>query len=259
MTNALELSQANLGYEGKTTVADLNIQVPKGSILTLVGGNGSGKSTFLKTIAGLLPPVGGTVKVLGSAPGKQPLRISYHGQFHPNSFLLPLRAIDVVRMARFPARGLFGKITSADEDIIYHALAELDAVDLANKPINALSGGQKQRVFLAHTLARQADLVLLDEPTAGLDVPGSELYDTMVRNLKTQGRTLVIATHSIKEASSSDYVLLLASRVVAFGQPKTVLSPANLLETFGLVAQVAGDDLLIVDPHHGHDHPHEHS
>ncbi len=253
--SGIELHNLAIGYDKSPVITGMNLTLPLGKTLALVGGNGSGKSTLLKTLAGLLPPLAGTLEVLGAKPGKQPLKISYHGQFHPNTFLLPLRSIDVVRMARFPHRGYFGRITQEDENLIQNSLAQMDALELAEKPINSLSGGQKQRVFLAHTLAREADLVLLDEPTAGLDVPGSELYGKMIQELKNQGKTLIIATHSIKEAAQCDFVLLLASRVVDFGTPAQVMTSVNLMETFGLVAQLSGNDILIVDPHHGHDHP----
>ena len=249
--NALTLNDLSVGYDGRSVLTGLNLTIPKGSSLALVGSNGSGKSTLLKTLAALLPAIKGSVEVLSDKPGRQPLRISYHCQFHPNSFLLPLRSIDVVRMARFPVRGFFGRLTKEDENIVRESLEYMNALELSEKPVNTLSGGQKQRVFLSHTLARNADFLLLDEPTAGLDVYGADLYEKLVLRLKTEGKTLLVATHSIREASQCDYVLLLASRVVAFGTPAKVLTPANILKTFGLVAQFSGTDLLVMDNHYG--------
>ena len=244
--NAITLKEVSIGYEGTSVVSGITLTLPQGASLALVGSNGSGKSTFLKTMAGLLPALKGSVDVLGDKPGLQPLRISYHGQSHPNSFLLPLRSIDVVRMARFPARGLLRRLTKEDEHIVKESLSYMNALEFSEKPVNALSGGQIQRVFLAHTLARKADLLLLDEPTAGLDVNGAELFEKLIYRFKTEGKTLLVATHSIKEASQCDYVLLLDSRVIAFGAPDRVFTPENLLETFGLVARFSGNDLLIM-------------
>jgi len=252
--HAITLKEASIGYDGRSVLSGLNLTLPQGASLALVGSNGSGKSTLLKTLAGLLPTIKGSVEILGDKPGRQPLRISYHCQFHPNSFLLPLQSIDVVRMARFPVRGLLGRFTKEDENIVRESLAYMNALELSEKPVNALSGGQKQRVFLSHTLARKADLLLLDEPTAGLDVYGAELYEKLILRLKHEGKTLLVATHSIREASQCDFVLLLASRVVAFGTPAQVMTPANLLDTFGLVAQFSGTDLLIMDNHYRSDH-----
>ncbi len=245
--NAIFLKDVSIGYDGTSVVSGLNMTLPQGASLALVGSNGSGKSTFLKTLAGLLPTIKGCIEVLGDKPGHKLLRMSYHGQFHPNSFLLPLRSIDVVRMARFPVRGLFRRLTKEDENIVQESLAYMHALELSEKPVNALSGGQIQRVFLSHTLARQADLLLLDEPTAGLDMNGADLFEKLIFRFKNEGKTLLVATHSIKEASQCDYVLLLASRVVAFGKPDQVLTPENLLETFGLVARFSGNELLIME------------
>ncbi|MCX6178845.1 MAG: metal ABC transporter ATP-binding protein [Chlorobiales bacterium] len=251
LENAITMKDVSIGYDGTSVLSGLNLTLPQGASLALVGSNGSGKSTLLKTLAGLLPAIKGRVEVFGDKPGLQPLRVSYHGQFHPNSFLLPLRSIDVVRMARFPVRGLLGRFTKEDDDIVQESLAYVHALELSEKPVNVLSGGQKQRVFLSHTLARKADLLLLDEPTAGLDVNGADLYEKLIRRLKAEGKTLLVATHSIKEASQCDYVLLLASRVVAFGNPAQVLTPENIIDTFGIVARFGGNDLLIMDNQHG--------
>jgi len=250
--NAISLAHGAIGYEGHSIISDLNLTFAEGASLALVGGNGSGKSTFLKTIAGLLPVICGDVRVLDDKPGKQTQRMAYHGQFHPHSFLLPLRSIDVVRMARFTHCGLLRRFTAEDENIVRESLEFMGAWDFASEPINMLSGGQRQRIFLAHTIARKADLILLDEPTAGLDVPGLGLYEQLICKFKKEGKTIVVATHSIKEASHCDQVLLLASRVVAFGPPTQVMTPQNILETFGLVAQLSGENLLIVDPGHEH-------
>ena len=247
--NALTLKEVSIGYDGITVLSGLNLTIPRGASLALVGSNGSGKTTLVKTLAGLLPVIKGTLEVLGDTPGRQPLRIAYHGQFHPNAFILPLRSIDVVMMARYPFRGFFRRLTKEDNNIVRESLTFMDALELSEKQLNTLSGGQKQKVFLSYTLARNADLLLLDEPTAGLDVYGVNLFGKLIRRLKTEGKTLLVTTHSIKEASHCDYVLLLASRVVAFGTPAQVLTPANLLETFGLVAQFSGNDLLSMDNH----------
>jgi len=220
-------------------VAGIELVVPTRTSLALVGTNGSGKSTLLRTLVGLLPPVGGELAVLDRAPGGVPARTAYLNQFHASGFVLPLRVVDVVRMARFPNLGLLGRMTSADHDLVVDAMVTMGVADLATAPLRSLSGGQQQRVYLAQVLARRADLIILDEPTAGLDAGGRERYLRAFAAELIRGATLVTATHDIGEAAEYDQVLLLARRVVALGPGREVLTADRLLDTFGIVVRDA--------------------
>jgi ABC-type Mn2+/Zn2+ transport system ATPase subunit len=232
-----------VGYRGEVVVDGIDVRVAAGASLALVGTNGSGKSTLLKTLVGLQPRLGGDLRVLGRAPGDSPRRVGYLSQFHASGFVLPLRAIDVVRMARFPNQGLLGRATGEDRDLVEWALERMGVVDLARSPLRSLSGGQRQRVYLAQVLARRADVLLLDEPDAGLDAAGREHYlDAFAGELR-RGAAIVTATHDIGEAIEYAQVLLLARRVVALGPGRDVLTPDRLMETFGIV---------IRDPHIEH-------
>jgi ABC-type Mn2+/Zn2+ transport system ATPase subunit len=233
----------SVGYGGMPVVPGIDLVVPPRSSLALVGTNGSGKSTLLKTLVGLLPPVAGSVAVLGVRPGWAPRRIAYLAQFHASGFILPLRAVEVVRMARYPERGLLGRLRSEDHDLVGWALEAMGVASLAGLPLRSLSGGQQQRVYLAQALARRADLVVLDEPTAGLDAGGRELFLQAFAAELARGASIVTATHDIAEAVEYDQVLLLARRVVALGPGAEVLTADRLLETFGIVVR---------DPHEEH-------
>ncbi len=224
-------------------MAGIYLVVPSHSSLALVGTNGSGKSTLLRTLVGLLPAVAGSLVVLGARPGGAPRRLAYGAQFHASGFVLPLRAIEVVRMARYPERGLLGRLRSEDHDLVEWAMETMGVRDLARSPLRSLSGGQQQRVYLAQALARQADLIVLDEPTAGLDAGGRELYLQAFAAELARGASIVTATHDIAEAAEYDQVLLLARRVVALGPGADVLTADRLLETFGI---------LVRDPHEEH-------
>ena len=216
-------------------VAGIELVVPTRTSLALVGTNGSGKSTLLRSLVGLLAPVGGELAIFGRPPGVASTRIAYLNQFHASGFVLPLRVIDVVRMARFPNLGLLGRMTSADHDLVVDAMVTMGVADLATAPLRSLSGGQQQRVYLAQVLARRADLIILDEPTAGLDAGGRERYLRAFAAELMRGATLVTATHDIGEAAEYDQVLLLARRVVALGPGREVLTADRLLDTFGIV------------------------
>lgn len=245
----------SVGYDGAAVVQDITLDLKMGQALALVGMNGSGKSTLLKTIVGLLAPLAGRLEVMGAIPGKTPLRTAYLSQFHASSFVLPLRAVDIVQMGRFTARGLLGRMRSEDSDIVADAMRRMGIEKLAQKPVRSLSGGQQQRVYLAQTLARRADLLVLDEPTASLDAAGKEIYMQVIAGELARGVSVVAATHDINEASSCDLVMLLAHRVIALGPPSETITPEALLETFGIVLMSRGEQgrLAVVSREHGHD------
>ena len=240
---AIEARALAIGYRGEVVVPDIELSVPEGGSLALVGTNGSGKSTFIRTLVGLAPALSGSLRVLEEAAGRSPARLAYLSQFHESGYILPIRAIDVVRMARYASLGLFGRASGEDADLVDWAMEAMDVTHLRDKPIRDMSGGQRQRVYLANVLAHRADLIVLDEPTAGLDAAGRERYLAAFADELRRGAALVTATHDIGEAVEYDQVLLLARRVVALGPGTEVLTPDQLMETFGIV---------ISDPHEEH-------
>jgi ABC-type Mn2+/Zn2+ transport system ATPase subunit len=224
----------DIGYNHDTVVKEITLELKCGQSLALVGTNGSGKSTLLKTLVGLLPPLRGEISTLGSKPGTVPRGIAYLSQFHVSGFVLPLRAIDVVRMGRFAKLGLWGRATKEDEEMVMTAMRTMGIEHLANTPLWYLSGGQQQRTYIAQVLAHRADMLVLDEPTAGLDASGQEVFMQAMKAELSRGATLITATHDIKEASACELVMLLARQVVAVGTPQDILTPELLLKTFGI-------------------------
>jgi ABC-type Mn2+/Zn2+ transport system ATPase subunit len=247
--------QLDIGYDGERIVAGVQFELGAGQSLALIGMNGSGKSTLLKTIVGLLPPLAGEIEVLGGRPGSAPRRLAYLSQFQTSEFILPLRAVDIVRMGRFPARGLLGRMTKEDERLVREGMKRMGVAELADAPLRAMSGGQQQRTYLSQVLAHRADLIILDEPTAGLDAAGKDLYAQAMRAELARGASLITATHDIQEASLCDLVILLARRVVALGPPGEVLTSDALLETFGIAfpPQDQLASIAAVAQEHGHD------
>jgi ABC-type Mn2+/Zn2+ transport system ATPase subunit len=202
--------------------------------------------------------VAGAVRVLGGPPGAAPARVAYLGQAHPTGFVLPLRARDVVAMGRFASRRLVRRMTAADRALVERGMERMGISALADEPLGSLSGGQRQRVHLAQALAWHADLIVLDEPTAGLDVAGRELLQAALAEERARGAAVVVCTHDIGDALEADHALLLARRVVASGPPAEVLTREALMETFGLVlAELPGGSELAMDPVHRHDHAHD--
>jgi ABC-type Mn2+/Zn2+ transport system ATPase subunit len=249
-------SGLDIGYQSERIVQHLNFTVEKGQSLALVGVNGSGKSTLLKTIVGLLPPIKGDLHVLGNSPGQSPRQIAYLSQSHKFGFILPLRALDAVRMGRFANHGLLGKMTNVDEELVVRTMQSMQVWDLADKPLRSLSGGQQQRVYIAQVLARHADLLILDEPTAGLDAGAREIYQEVIQNELRRGASVITATHDIQEAMDCDQAMLLARKVIAIGRGKDIITAQTLLETFGIVMTLNQQNLemAVVEREHGHNH-----
>ncbi len=244
-----------VGYDGRAVVRDIAIEVDAGTTLAVLGTNGSGKSTLVKTLAGLLAPVAGSARVLGGAPGTRPAQVGYLGQIAPSGFVLPVRAADVVAMGRFAARGLLGRMRADDRRRVADGMERMGVTHLADAPLASLSGGQRQRVLIAQALAWEADLLILDEPTAGLDAAGQELLGVALARERARGAAVVVCTHDIADALNAERALLLAGRVVAYGPPALALTRERVMETFGLVlAELPGGHELAMDPVHRHDH-----
>jgi ABC-type Mn2+/Zn2+ transport system ATPase subunit len=252
-TAYLKAENLSIGYSHQSVISDINFELKAGEAFALIGTNGSGKSTLLKTIVGLLPVVAGHLSVFGQPPGNNHRRIAYMGQFHHSVFVLPIRAIDVVRMGRFPLYGLWKQMGKHDDEIVMSAMRTMGIEKLADSPLRSMSGGQQQRTYLAQVLAHQADLLVLDEPTSGLDAGGRELYLHAINDELCRGASIIMATHDIhEEAALCHQVMLLARKVVALGAPKDVITPDALLTTFGIV--VSGEQKLhVLECLHGHD------
>jgi len=230
---ALEAEHLAVGYNDHAVIEHVDLTLQPGGLLCLIGTNGSGKSTLLKTIAGLLAPVDGSIRVLGQRPGALPARVAYLSQHPARSFTLPLRAADVVAMGRFADLGLVRRMRPIDHTLCAEAIDRMGVGTFVNRPLMELSGGQRQRTHLAQALARRADLLLLDEPTAGLDIEGRETIARAIAQERARGCAVVMSTHDIDDADTADHVLLLAGRIVASGKPADVLTDEHLRASFG--------------------------
>lgn len=249
----IKATHLDIGYKNEAVVGDISFELRQGEAIALIGTNGSGKSTLLKTIVGLLKSISGELSVFGMPPGNNHSRIAYLGQFHNSGFVLPIRAIDLVRMGRYPLHGLLHPMGKKDDEIVKAAMHSMGVEDLANASLRSLSGGQQQRVYLAQALAHKADLLVMDEPTTGLDAGGRELCLNAINDELCRGASVIMATHDIQEeAALCHQVMLLAHKVVGIGAPDKVMTPDALLETFGVV--VAGENKLhVLECKHGHD------
>ena len=230
---SIHASSLAVGYGKRPVVDNISLNLQPGELLVLIGTNGSGKSTLLKTLAGLIHPMHGELSLLGSAPGQLPTRVAYLPQHPVSSHTLPLCVQDVVAMGRYAHLGLFKRSTDADRLIVLESMKRTGIDSHANDPIRDLSGGQQQRTHLAQVLAPQAEVLLLDEPTAGLDLNGRQAVADLIATERARGVTVVLATHELADAESANAVMLLAQRVVALGAPSEALRDEYLRECFG--------------------------
>jgi ABC-type Mn2+/Zn2+ transport system ATPase subunit len=172
---------------------------------------------------------------------------------------LPVTAREVVAMGRYAERGAFRRLTAEDRRLVDEALDRLDLRPLARRHLHELSGGQRQRVFVAQGLVQQADVLLLDEPLAGLDLASQQQILAVIAEERDRGRTVVTSTHDLSEAAGADNLLLLAGRLVAAGPPDQVLTAEHLAAAYGgAVLHLDGGALMVDDGAHHHHHPPDH-
>ncbi len=217
------LADAAVGYEGKPVLAGLTFELPRERFTAVVGENGSGKTTLLKTLAGILPPVGGSVEMSG-ANGALPV-LGYVPQRDSLDPLWPLSAFEVALMGTYGRLGAGRAAGQVEHRFARECLAHAGAADLERKAFSVLSGGQKQRVLIARALATQPDILLLDEPTAGIDPETTVAVMEMLSRLhREQQLTLLMVNHDLPLARKhATDVLRVGDGKVSF---ETVANPA---------------------------------
>ena len=255
----LELKNVSLAYaDGSNGITssrsdqyalqDVTFRVETGERIAVVGPNGAGKSTLFKLIVGTLKPNQGEVNIYGQGPGGH-ICIAYVPQRSQIDWAFPVTVEDVVMMGRVGQIGLFRWPRRRDWDLVRASLDRVNARHLAKKQIGELSGGQQQRVFIARALAQEAELLLMDEPLAGLDAPNQEAIFETLDSLRPDGVTVLVATHDLNLAAERfDRMMLLNKRIVAFDRATAVLQPDNLLQAYGGHVHVLDDrGVLLTD------------
>ncbi len=234
-------------FGSRLALRDVSVSFRGGETVSLVGPNGAGKSTLLKVLAGMLRPSHGGVQRHPLPDGRTP-RASYVPQRTGVDWNFPVDVLDVVLMGA-PVGGPLARLLPFRGDLRRRALAALEQVgmpDYARTQIGELSGGQQQRVFLARSLMQDGDILLLDEPFTGVDIPTQRLLLALLRGQCELGKTVIYATHDLEQArEASDRVLLVNGTIVADGPPQTVLTPTALRATFG------GQVIILSDPASG--------
>lgn len=233
----VQLDQVTVAFQDVLVLDEVSLSVPPGSFLALLGPNGAGKTTLLKVILGLVHPIAGTVRVFGKQPWDldgERSRIGYVPQVLSVDLNFPVRAAEAVLMGRYGRIGLLHRPSLDDRAAADKAMERVGIADLAGRPIARLSGGQRQRVFLARALANEPDLLLLDEPTTGVDPAAGESLYELLRQLHQSGITIIVVSHDVGVvASYVDGVACLNRRLVAHGRPAEVLGSEELAQMYG--------------------------
>ena len=245
-----------LGHNSRVAVHASSFSIPAGKVTTVIGPNGSGKSTLLHAIAGLLSPLAGSLRVLDAQPQSRREHISYVLQNTIVPVGTPITVAETVMMGRYPGLGLSRRPSRLDKARVSEAMEKLQISDLAKRHLSELSGGQRQRVYVAQGIAQDHDLLLLDEPLTGLDIASAQTIDEIIHQEPVGGCSVVLTTHDLDEARASDFVVLMAGRVIAAGPPASVLTNENLLTAYGLGGLHRSDNADPTTDHHHHDHDH---
>lgn len=244
---AIAVADLSATYDGHPAIVEVSFEVAAGERLAIVGPNGAGKSTLLRALAGLHPPSSGSVRVHGHAPQGH-ICIAYVPQQSTVDWRFPVTVADVVSMGRIGRVGPLSRLRADDREIVRRALAEVELDGFAERRIEALSGGERQRMFVARALAQESEIVLMDEPFAGLDVHSREEVINVLDGLRSHDVTLLVALHDLGLASAHfDKILLLKGRALGFGSPNDILTEAALQRAYGsCLRMVRGEDGVLV-------------
>ena len=261
--SALELKDATVTRRGHNILASASIRAAAGELLVVLGPNGSGKSTLLRVFAGLWSTTSGSATLDGKKLQEFPRnelarRIAFVPQDTHVDFAFTVS--EILAMGRYPHRGRFSSETEVDRSAIRLAAEQCDVSHLLDRSIDTLSGGERQRVLIARSLAVQPEFILLDEPTANLDIEHSLEVLDLIRAFTAKGVAVVLASHDLNLVAghATRIALLQAGRIVGAGVPEDILLPATLKQVFKVqarpIASTDGSKLFAFERSASHGH-----
>ena len=233
----VEVERLAVRYGEVTALEGVDLRVEAGRVTGLIGMNGSGKSTLFKAILGMVRAERGRVRIDGADPAAARRRglIGYVPQSEDVDWAFPVSVRDVVMVGRYGHQGFTRRPRAADRAAVAEALARVELTDYADRQIGQLSGGQRKRAFVARGIAQGAQLLLLDEPFAGVDKRSEATIVRLLRELAADGHTVLVSTHDLHALPQlADDAVLLLRRVLFHGSVVDALRPENLALTFGL-------------------------
>ncbi len=249
----VEIKAVTCGYEKQEVLTDVSLTIMPGDFVGLLGPSGSGKTTLLRTVLGAVDLYEGEVLVNGVATTKKRPRVGYVPQLETIDWNFPVTVQEVVMMGRTMENKLFPWYRKEEKDLAAEMMSRLGILDLADRHIRELSGGQQQRVFLARALISSPQLLLLDEPTSGVDIKTRDDVMHLLHDLNHDGVTIIITTHEINAvAVHLPWIVCLAGRILAEGPPSEVITTEVLRLTYGAempVIHYEGMTIVAESPH----------
>jgi manganese/zinc/iron transport system ATP- binding protein len=230
----LEIHDLTVSYDQNPVLWNVDLSLPAGSLVGILGPNGAGKSTLIKAIMGLITPTSGYVKIFDKPLNDVRARISYVPQRESVDWNFPASVLDVVMMGTYGKLGLFRRPGKKEKDLALRCLEQVGMSGFVGRQISELSGGQQQRVFIARALAQEADLYLMDEPFAGVDMATETAIFQLLQEMTESGKTVIVVHHDIHSAMNFfDWLIMLNLHLVASGPKELVMNEEMLRKTYG--------------------------
>ena len=230
----LEIQNLSVDYKGNCVLSNVSFLVPMGQLVGIIGPNGAGKSTLVEAILNLVPVTQGVVRFKGMPLKRQLLQTAYVPQRSRVDWDYPVTVWNVVMMAQTVQTGLFKGFSQWARQQTRTALERVDMYDLRDRPIGELSGGQQQRVFLARALAKEAELLIFDEPFTAVDRKTEDIIFDIFQELRAEGKTLLVINHDLGDSLAIyDQLLLLNKHLIAQGNRREVVTSDNLERAYG--------------------------
>ncbi|HEX2786695.1 MAG TPA: metal ABC transporter ATP-binding protein [Ignavibacteria bacterium] len=234
MDNIITVKNLTVTYNRKPAIKGINLRIGSGKIIGIIGPNGAGKSTLIKGILGFLPIDTGEVRIFGEPVQDVMKRVSYIPQKEQFDWDFPINVYDVVIMGRYPYLSTFGRPGTKDNEIAIKSLEKLEMIKYKDTQIRNLSGGQQQRIFLARALAQQSEIYFMDEPFVGVDAKTEAAIFKLIRELKDEGKTILIVHHDLSRIKDYfDELILINQTLVAAGPTDKVFTKENIEKTYG--------------------------